>query len=624
MPGPRAGRYARTHGNDAPRRGRLPKAKVAEPERFVTPAAVAARPAVARNPRIFLRAWKSDEGPRLAIVDQRGEPVSPDYRRFEGALREFAAESSRARSVFVWNSGEKPFAEGIEPTERLVALGCEAGILVDEHYRPVAAAGSDRLVFAIATLDVGRVSARPLPLSALEEGCPATAADAAATGRDDLLARGPRHVLFRGRLCEVGDLGPEWRALDGEPALLKSADLPFLLSTLLSRFPGVEPWREGYTIQRGRARIVRPALLFREIDAYGYLHVRPFGYVEGFPPGFVEDGALSRVVEIDEAERTITVSDLLFSRIADEEFRLRVRQAGKRAQQAVFEDGGRLIFDPDFAGEFLSSTMRELMARFALFEADKLARYRIVTTRPKLRFRFSAGINYLGGEAQIEIGGELRDFDDFLLEYERDGYVTLADGARAYPESRDIERYRRLLTKVAKKAGKEKGRYAISEFDLPALEREAVIEAPDERWERAQAFFHGFNALAEDHTEAGPGIEGGELRGYQRYGVRWISWLAQHGRNGCLADEMGLGKTIQTIAALRLWRREAGARDEGPVLIVMPRSLLFNWQAEFARHAPEFRVVLHHGTERGDELPENGAACSLVVLTSYATLKERL
>jgi non-specific serine/threonine protein kinase len=74
------------------------------------------------------------------------------------------------------------------------------------------------------------------------------------------------------------------------------------------------------------------------------------------------------------------------------------------------------------------------------------------------------------------------------------------------------------------------------------------------------------------------------LRGYQEAGVRWLYLLASLGLGGCLADDMGLGKTVQLIALLTLL-------DRGPHLLVVPASLVGNWQRELARFAPSLRVL---------------------------------
>jgi len=68
------------------------------------------------------------------------------------------------------------------------------------------------------------------------------------------------------------------------------------------------------------------------------------------------------------------------------------------------------------------------------------------------------------------------------------------------------------------------------------------------------------------------------LRPYQKQGVAWLQFLRENGFGGILADEMGLGKTLQTLAFLRFVREKQPGT--GPMLIVCPTSLVFNWAAE--------------------------------------------
>jgi non-specific serine/threonine protein kinase len=114
----------------------------------------------------------------------------------------------------------------------------------------------------------------------------------------------------------------------------------------------------------------------------------------------------------------------------------------------------------------------------------------------------------------------------------------------------------------------------------------------------------------------------GTLRPYQRDGVAWLRLLARLGLGGCLADDMGLGKTVQIIALMLLLERD-GERD--PRLLIVPASLLGNWQAELARFAPSLRLAVAHRSELSrDELAKLGSKTALrnvdVVLTTYGTL----
>ena len=84
----------------------------------------------------------------------------------------------------------------------------------------------------------------------------------------------------------------------------------------------------------------------------------------------------------------------------------------------------------------------------------------------------------------------------------------------------------------------------------------------------------------------------GELRPYQKSGLSWLCQMDQLGFGACLADDMGLGKTVQILAYLETLRIR---KPEARVLLVVPASLLGNWQKEAARFVPEMSVELVHG-----------------------------
>ncbi|HYW77879.1 MAG TPA: DEAD/DEAH box helicase [Gammaproteobacteria bacterium] len=121
-------------------------------------------------------------------------------------------------------------------------------------------------------------------------------------------------------------------------------------------------------------------------------------------------------------------------------------------------------------------------------------------------------------------------------------------------------------------------------------------------------------ALGETHVAPKPAGLQADLRHYQSEGVGWLQCLADLKLGGVLADDMGLGKTVQVLAHLLLLK-EAGKAD-APSLVLMPTSLLFNWEREAQRFAPSLRVLRLHGPKRGELSDQIGQAD--LVLTTYA------
>lgn len=107
-----------------------------------------------------------------------------------------------------------------------------------------------------------------------------------------------------------------------------------------------------------------------------------------------------------------------------------------------------------------------------------------------------------------------------------------------------------------------------------------------------------------------------DLREYQMQGYNWLHFLREYNLSGILADDMGLGKTIQTLSYL-LSLKERGLLKK-PALIVMPTSLVGNWQTESARFTPELKTLTLHGKSRASSF----AAVKKVdlVFTTYPLL----
>ena len=134
-----------------------------------------------------------------------------------------------------------------------------------------------------------------------------------------------------------------------------------------------------------------------------------------------------------------------------------------------------------------------------------------------------------------------------------------------------------------------------------------------------RALIKNFQTIRDADYEV-PGAMENILRPYQVYGFKWLKTLEEAGFSGILADEMGLGKTVQMIALFQS-AKEKGAH--APSLVVCPASLVYNWQAEVNRFAPELKVRTITGTTgaRKKILEEIGGTAADVYITSYDLLK---
>ncbi len=165
------------------------------------------------------------------------------------------------------------------------------------------------------------------------------------------------------------------------------------------------------------------------------------------------------------------------------------------------------------------------------------------------------------------------------------------------------------------KAGDKGAPLRLSRFDLgtlDALTTGATVTAPPSFTELIEQLraLQGGQGLPEVPPSAKVQAV---LRHYQLDGLAWMDFMRRARLGGVLADDMGLGKTLQALALLQ-GELDAGRLDR-PSLVIVPTSLLGNWQAEALRFTPALKVLVLHGPRRTQQF-EQIAGAHLVV-TSY-------
>ena len=106
------------------------------------------------------------------------------------------------------------------------------------------------------------------------------------------------------------------------------------------------------------------------------------------------------------------------------------------------------------------------------------------------------------------------------------------------------------------------------------------------------------------------------LRDYQSYGYKWLKTLSYYGFGGILADDMGLGKTLQAITLIE------GSSKELPNLVIAPTSLVYNWQDEIHKFAPNLKCVVLSGIKKERQKYLDKIKDYDVVITSYGMMRK--
>ena len=280
------------------------------------------------------------------------------------------------------------------------------------------------------------------------------------------------------------------------------------------------------------------------------------------------------------------------------------------------------FLEPEQAINFLLDTYPELVKTYRVYGEKNLGRYKVRHANPKV-------------VANVEQDEENTDWFDLDLAVEYDDikvpieqiwkawtqgkrYVQLKDGTyTSLPESwlKKLSHKLRAMGLDTEKPPKK----TFQKYEAPVLDKilEDLPEAQtDSFWNSLKEKIHDFQEIRQIDP---PQKLEAELRPYQQQGLSFLNFLYEYGFGGILADEMGLGKTLQTLAMLQ-YMQEKGV--PGPHLVIVPTSVLPNWQRETQKFIPSMKQLLIYGAKREGlfkEIPK----CDLV-LTTYALLRRDL
>ncbi|MCS5709111.1 DEAD/DEAH box helicase [Candidatus Berkiella cookevillensis] len=243
--------------------------------------------------------------------------------------------------------------------------------------------------------------------------------------------------------------------------------------------------------------------------------------------------------------------------------------------------------------------------------------------------------DWFGLELGIIINGEkinlLPIIKDLLQKWQINGHMNVQEAEQVVvklPNGRYLQlptdRVRQILNVLVELYDRESLNDA-AQLRLSRLHAARLVEL-EKAWGAAQLRWIGGERLKQlaDKLTHFKGIKSvplpktfkGELRPYQQEGLNWLQFLREYELGGILADDMGLGKTIQALAHLVV-EKESG-RLKGPSLVIAPTSLMFNWQMEAQRFAPNLKVLVSHGPDRIKHFSDLNQYD--VILTTYTLL----
>ena len=282
-------------------------------------------------------------------------------------------------------------------------------------------------------------------------------------------------------------------------------------------------------------------------------------------------------------------------------------------QRAPAHPGEGIVFGRyDVARARLAGAVRTLLDAGWRVEAEG----KLYRQPGNFKLSVTSGIDWFDLDGEVDFGGVSATLPELLRALRRgETMVRLGDGTLRHAARGVAEEVRPLADLGTVEGDRLRFRPAQAGLldALLASQPEVSVDALFAKARDQLAQFEGVSAAK------APRAFRGELRPYQEEGLGWLAFLRRFGFGGCLADDMGLGKTIQVLAMLAGRPR----RKARPSIVVVPKSLVFNWEQEAARFTPRLRVLAHTGPERAASaaaLRRSFADVDLMV-TTYGTLR---
>lgn len=248
------------------------------------------------------------------------------------------------------------------------------------------------------------------------------------------------------------------------------------------------------------------------------------------------------------------------------------------------------IGDMDSAYNFLDNGLEYFANNYTIFTTEKIKKLNIYKD-VKVKSNFSIGKdNILAYDFQIDKVNEDEVNSMLLAIKSKKKYYRLKSGdVISLLHSKELEDFSALTEDLGLGDDLKENRISIPKyraFFIDSLKNNRYQEIS------TNASFDEFIKNFKTYKNAKVKFSQEEdklLRDYQKDGVKWLYTIYKCDLGGILADEMGLGKTLQAIIFLR---KVIDLKPDAKILIVSPTSLVYNWEKEFSKFAPELKCIV--------------------------------